>query len=81
MKRLAVCDISRPDPLDSLIGIFVLANTTDSDTQSPMEEGVFDKYVGRISLETDTIVAIVDFPIAEGNVGTVDCICAVGVAG
>jgi hypothetical protein len=46
-----------------------------------MEEGVFDKYVGRISLETDTIVAIVDFPIAEGNVGTVDCICAVGVAG
>lgn len=68
MKRLAVRDISHPDTLDSLIGIFVLADTTDCDTQATMEEGVFDENVCRISLETDTIVAIVDFPVAESDV-------------
>jgi hypothetical protein len=81
MKRLAIRDISRSDTLDSLIGIFVLADTADCDTQAAMEEGVFNEDICRISLETDTVIAIVDFPIAKGNVGTVDCICAVGVAG
>lgn len=68
MKRFAIRDIPRSDPLDSLICIFVLADTTDSNTQATMEERVFDENVCRISLETDTVIAIVDFPVAEGNV-------------
>lgn len=80
MQRLIKRHIPHPQPLNSLPHILILADTPNRNAQPPMEQRVLDDDIRRIRLETDTVVAVVDFPVAEGDVRAVDCVCAVGVA-
>lgn len=67
MQRLTKRHIPHPHPLNTLPHILILADTPDSNTKTTMEKRVFDDDIGRIRLETDTVVAVVDFPVLEGD--------------
>ncbi len=80
MQRLTKRHIPHGQALNTLPHILILSNTPNRNAQPPMEQRVLDDDIRRIRLETDTVVAVVDFPVAKGDLRAVDCVCAVGVA-
>lgn len=74
-------DVPGGDILDALEDAIVLSDRANGDAQTGVELAVFDQDVGAISLGRNGIVPVVNDPVAESYVVTVDGIRAVGVEG
>jgi hypothetical protein len=57
----------------------ILADATESDAEAGVEVTVLDEDVGAVRLHRDAVVAIVDDPVAEGNVVGVDGVGSVSL--
>jgi len=58
---------------------FVLADTTDCNSQAIEESRVGDRDVGAVRFEGDTVIAILYCPIIECNMVRVYCVGSIGV--
>lgn len=67
-KRIIVGDVTRMDALDCLKSPFILADASYSDTIAVEKHAVLDCNIARVGFGADTVITIIDDPVAEGNV-------------
>lgn len=64
------------------VGVFaltILPNATNGNSQAGVEITVLDENVGAVGLHRDAVIAVVDDPVAEGDVVGVDGVGSVGL--
>lgn len=67
--------------LDDVVGAFVLAQTADGDAVGAGAGEALDEDAGRVGLEADAVVAVVDDRVLDDDVGRAVRVPAVGVLG
>lgn len=81
MQCIDESDSCYRNPLDCLNYAIVLSNRSNRNSKTTVESTVLDNYIGRVGLERDAIVAIVNDPVRESEVGGIDCVCSICVSG
>lgn len=57
----------------------ILPNATNGNSQAGVEITVLDENVGAVGLHRNAVIAVVDDPVAEGNVVGIDGVSSVGL--
>lgn len=79
MERVVKVAVANAQPLNCLILAIVLTNTTQGNSEAVIKLGVFDSHVCAVCLDGDTVVTVVDRPVAKTDVAGADSISAIGV--
>lgn len=79
MQSVRECTVVDLEPLNCLKLSFVLANTTDCNSQAIEESRVGDRDIGAVRFEGDTVIAILYCPIIECNMVGVYCVSSIGI--
>ena len=79
MSRFLVCDVGDSKTFNGFKGPVVLSDTADCYSQPGGEYRVSDCDIGGVSFRADTVVAVDDFPVGEGDVLAIDSVGTVGV--
>lgn len=67
-------------PFNGFIRAFVLTDAAQGDAQAIVELGVGDTDVGAVCLHGNAVIAVIDSPVVESDIGREECIGAVGVS-